>query len=227
MKTNAKPDRVAPEELPAYPAVRAAQIVRLSPSTLRLWAAGSGKRTPLFKPARPAPLTLAFSNLVEVFVLASMRRVHGISMQRVRKALAYVGKELGVDRPLIHTCFRTDGARLFVERADKLLDVSSAGQVALRQLLDASLERIEWGHEVAVRLYPWVRADMGSGQPKSIVIDPSRGFGQPIVSGTGIQARIIAERYRAGESVAGLANDYLLEVEQVEDAIRCETSEAA
>src|SRR2546423_8938631 len=86
----------SPEELPAYTAVRAAQIVRLSPSTLRLWARGDGEQAALFVPAERSPLTLSFSNLVETFVLASMRKVHGISMQRVRKALRFIGRELGV-----------------------------------------------------------------------------------------------------------------------------------
>ena len=215
----------SPEELPAYTAVRASQIVRLSPSTLRLWARGDGEHDALFAPAEHSPLTLSFSNLVETFVLASMRRVHGISMQRVRKALNFVGKKLGVRRPLIHARFRTDGVRLFVDHADQLLDVTRPEQATLREVLDASLERIEWGDEVAERLYPWVRADLKG--PKSIVIDPRRGFGQPVIAGTGIEARIITERYRAGESVAELAQDYRLDAEKIEDAIRCETSEAA
>jgi hypothetical protein len=111
-----------PEELPAYTAVRAAQIVRLSPSTLRLWACGDGEHKALFRPAEPTPLTLSFNNLVESFVLASMRRVHGVSMQKVRKALRFIGDKLRVERPLIHARFRTDGVRLFVQEADRLLD---------------------------------------------------------------------------------------------------------
>ena len=158
-------------------------------------------------------------------LLGAARRVHGISMQRVRKALRFVGKELGLQRPLIHARFCTDGVRIFVDHADHLLDVSRPEQALLREVLDASLERIGWGRDVAERLYPWVRADLGG--PKSIVIDPRRGFGQPIIAGTGIEARIVTERYRAGESVAELAQDYRLEPAQIEDAIRCETSEAA
>lgn len=216
-----------PEDLPAYTAVRAGQIVRLSPSTLRLWACGDGEHKALFKPAEPSPLTLSFNNVIESFVLASMRRVHGVSMQKVRRALRFVGERLGIERPLIHARFRTDGVRLFVQEADRLLDVSSEGQALLRDVLDASLARIEWGGDVAERLYPWVRSDLGAAQPKSIVVDPRRGFGQPIIAGTGIQARIVTERHRAGESIVILAKDYGLEVEQIEDAIRCETREAA
>ncbi|KYF79984.1 hypothetical protein BE17_24595 [Sorangium cellulosum] len=216
-----------PEELPAYPLPRAARIVRMPLSTLRLWAAGDGARDALFKPAARSPLLLSFSNLIEAFVLASMRRVHGVSMQRVRKALRFVGKELGYPRPLIHARFRTDGVNLFVQHADRLLDVSAAGQAVLREVLDESLRRIDWDGELAARLYPWVREGDLKQQPKTIVVDPRRGFGHPVIAGTGIEARVVAGRHRAGESILVLAQDYGVGIEQIEDAIRCETREAA
>jgi uncharacterized protein (DUF433 family) len=216
-----------PAELPAYAVPRAAAIVRLSPSTLRLWASGDGAHKPLFKPASRSPLSLSFSNLTEAFVLASMRRVHGISMQRVRKALRFVGEELGYARPLIHARFRTDGLRLFVQHAERLLDVSAEGQAVLRDVLDASLKRIDWEGDFVVRLYPWVRSGELLHQPKTIVVDPRRGFGQPVIAGTGVEARVVAGRYRAGDSIAALAKDYGVELEQIEDAIRSETREAA
>jgi uncharacterized protein (DUF433 family) len=217
----------SPEELPAYAIPRAAQIVRLSPSTLRLWAVGDGDHKSLFTAASTRPLLLSFGNLTEAFVLASMRRVHGISMQRVRKALRFVGRELGYDRPLLHAKFRTDGVSLFAEHAGRLLNVSVDGQAALREVLGASLQRIDWENDFAVRMYPWVRSEIAPGQPKTIVVDPRRGFGQPVIAGTGIEARIVAQRHRAGESITALARDYGVDLEQIEDAIRCETREAA
>jgi uncharacterized protein (DUF433 family) len=217
----------APEELPVYTIQRAARIVRLPPSTLRLWATGGQGQPALFKLASGKPPLLSFTNLTEAFVLASMRRVHGLSMQSVRKALRYVGKQLGYDHPLLHARFRTDGVSLFTEHAGKLLNVSAEGQSALREVLEASLHRIDWEKNFAARLYPWVRAEFDLNEPKSIVIDPRRGFGQPVISGTGIEARIVAERYRAGESITSLAKDYGVKLDQIEDAIRCETREAA
>lgn len=61
----------------------------------------------------------------------------------------------------------------------------------MRQVLEASLKRIEWGSEIAARRYPWVRAHLQGKQPKSIVVDPRRDFGQPIIAGRGIQARLV------------------------------------
>lgn len=214
-------------DLPAYSLPRAAHIVQLSPSTLRQWAVGDLSHKPLFRPVSREPLALSFSNLVESFVLASMRRVHGISMQKVRKALRFVGTRLGHERPLVHVEFQTDGVSLFVEHADRLLNVSSEGQAALREVLRESLQRIEWEDDLAVRVYPWVRSGDLASQPRNIVCDLRRGFGQPTIAGTGIDARIVAERHRAGESVGELARDYGVGTDPIEDAIRCETREAA
>ncbi|KYF88593.1 hypothetical protein BE20_22605 [Sorangium cellulosum] len=215
------------EDVPAYRIVDAARIARLSPSTLRLWASGEGGRSSLFEPASKAPLLLSFSNLIEAFVLASMRRVHRVSMQRVRKAVRFVGRELGYERPLIHARFKTDGVSLFVQHADRLLDVSAKGQALLREVLDTSLARIDWERDLAVRLYPSVRDGDLARQPKTIVVDPRVGFGHPVIAGTGIETRIVAERYRAGEPSLLLAKDYGVDVDKIEDAIRCEMREAA
>lgn len=215
------------EDLPAYTPQRGAGIIRIPHSTLRTWALGDGTHPPLFDPAATGPLGLSFNNLIEAFVLASIRRVHGVSMQKVRKAICLVAEDLGISRPLIHARFRTKGAALFVEHANRLLDVSSRGQGLLREFLDASLERIEWGEEAAARLYPWVRADISLAQPKSVVVDPRFGFGQPVITGTGVQTQVVAGRYQAGESVAELSKDYGLEVVQIEDAIRCESAREA
>ena len=100
--------------------------------------------------------------------------------------------------------------------------------MALKNVIEASLARIEWQSGLAARLYPWVRsgADLAQ-QPKTIMLDPRLGFGQPVIAGTGIEARVVAGRYRAGESVLALAQDYAVDVSFIEDAIRCETREAA
>ena len=61
-----------------------------------------------------------------------------------------------------------------------------------------------------------------------MVIDPRVSFGRPSIIGTGIPTSIIAERYKAGESVEDLADDYGLQPLQIQEAIRSElTVEAA
>jgi uncharacterized protein (DUF433 family) len=59
------------------------------------------------------------------------------------------------------------------------------------------------------------------------MINPSLGFGKPVVAGTGISTAVIASRFNARESVPDLAKEYGLEPKQIEEAIRWETRAVA
>lgn len=166
--------------------------------------------------------------LVEAFVLAAIRRGHGVALQRVRRGIAFVQRELHVERPLIHAAFKTDGVDLFVDQWGKLVNASKDGQVAMRGALESSLQRVEWDQRgLAVRLFPLVRT-ADDEQPRSIVINcPERGFERPTLAGKGIRVDVIVERYRAGESSRELARDYRVPVDLIDDAVRCELRAAS
>jgi uncharacterized protein (DUF433 family) len=66
-----------------------------------------------------------------------------------------------------------------------------------------------------------------AAEPKVIVIDPFITFGRPVLAGTGIPTAIVAERYKAGESIKELAQDYDLLPQAVQEAIRCELETTA
>jgi len=208
---------------PVYPVTDAAAYVRVPTSTVQQWMVAKGG---LIVPAGTAPTTLSFSNLVEIFVLSALRNHHRVSMQSIRKAVAFVEHELGVTRPLIRAKFSTAGADIFVDHLGVLVNVSKSGQTAMREVMDHYLKRVEYDQEVAVRLYPFVRS-AGAEQPRTVVIDPEFGFGKPVVAGTGIWTSVITSRYMAGESTTDLAEDYRLEPSKVEDAIRAHLREAA
>jgi len=70
-------------------------------------------------------------------------------------------------------------------------------------------------------LYPFTRK-RDANEPRVIVIDPRRSFGRPVLVGTGIPTAIVAERYKAGETVDQLADDYGRARLEIEEAIRCE-----
>lgn len=218
-----------PREEPAYTVRETAVYLGLPVSTVRVWTVGQPYRThhgqkiarPLFEPAQCEPVTLSFWNLVEVYVLAGIRRHHGVPLQRVRKALDYVKRHLDLDRPLVQQQFLTDGVDLFIEHyARGLLNASAAGQMALRDLLIGTLRRIEGDPQgLADRVYPWMRTP---DEPRAVEINPRLAFGRLVVAGTGIPTEAVAERFRAGESIESLANDYRLKRDQVEMVLRWE-----
>ncbi len=196
------------------------------PNTLRVWLRGqdyptkTGKRhaQPVVHPAGTAPLGLSFWNLVECSVLATIRKQHEVSLQKVRRALAYVGKELGKQRPLIEQDFSTDGVGLFVEHYGRLIDASQQGQVAMREILEAGLTRIERDESgLAARLFPW-RTD--PHEPRVVAVDPRIAFGQPILASTRVPVEVVFDRFRAGDSIVHLAEDYRVEPARIEDLVR-------
>ena len=90
------------------------------------------------------------------------------------------------------------------------------------EVFDAYLQRIEWDLQgLAARLYPFTR-QRELVQPKVVMIDPRVSFGRPVSAGTGIRTELIAERYKAGESMDDLARDYDRNRAEIEEAVRCE-----
>ena len=161
-------------------------------------------------------------NLVEVHVLNAIRREHHISLDKVRTAVQYMRQQFGSEHPLAEYRFETNGIDLFVQRYGELINTTRAGQMAMRELLAMSLRRIEWDETgLAARLFPFTRKPVPDA-PKSVVIDPEMSFGRPVLYGTGIPTAVIAERYKAGDSIEHLAADYSRQPDEIEEAIRCE-----
>lgn len=212
-------------EQPCYPISYAAHLTQVPTSTLRAWVAGrtyntkAGKRKTQAVIKQAEPGYLSFVNLVEAHALAAMRREYQLKLEIIRKAVRYVERELEVKHPLARQEFKTDGVGLFVEHFGKLLNVSHDGQFAIRDALDARLERVEYEAGFARRLYPCVRPNQVE-QPRLIVIDPTRSFGRPVLAGSGVPVASVQERFRGGESSHDLAEDFGVGVDAIEEALR-------
>lgn len=219
-----------PRELPSYSIRETAHYLRIPLATLRSWVMGrwypteQGKRyfAPIIAlPDRNKPL-LSFVNLVETHVLDAIRREHNVPLHKVRTALQYLKRQFPSEHPLADQSFETDGSNLFIQKLGQLINVSHEGQLAIRELLDSHLRRIQRDPSgLAVKLYLFTRKRTPE-EPKVVVIDPLVSFGKPVLSGTGVPTAVIAERYKAGESIDELANDYGRQRAEIEEAIRCE-----
>lgn len=217
-------------DIPAYGLSEASHYLGIPKATLRSWVLGrhypieAGKQffRPIIElPDKEKPL-LSFVNLVESHVLEAIRQRHGIKFWRVRGAVEYIERHLDSRHPLAEQRFVTDGADLFVEQFGKLVNISREGQLAIKELIQTYLRRIERDSAgFPIRLYPFTR-ERKPDEPKTIVIDPYISFGRPVLAGTGIATTIIAQRYKAGESIEELAEDYGRPTSDIQEAIRCE-----
>lgn len=217
-------------DIPAYGLSEASHYLGIPKATLRSWVLGrhypieAGKQffRPIIElPDKEKPL-LSFVNLVEAHVLEAIRQRHGIKFWRVRGAVEYIERHLDSRHPLAEQRFVTDGADLFVEQFGRLVNISREGQLAIKELIQTYLRRIERDSAgFPIRLYPFTR-ERKPDEPKTIVIDPYISFGRPVLAGTGIATTIIAQRYKAGESIEELVEDYGRPTSDIQEAIRCE-----
>jgi uncharacterized protein (DUF433 family)/DNA-binding transcriptional MerR regulator len=227
-----------PRRIPAYTIAEAARYLHLPVATLRAWVLGQayagrvGPRRfrPVVQIADPGRKLLSFLNLAEAHVLSALRREQGVSLQKVRQALDYLGRSLHLssDHPLAEHRFATDGVHLFVEHYSQLIEVTQEGQLAIGECLERYLTRVEWDdHGLASRLYPFTHTATATDSPRVVIIDPTVAFGRPVLTGSRIGTSVVVERWMAGESVDTLAEDYGRAPGDIEEAIRWHVLKAA
>jgi uncharacterized protein (DUF433 family) len=212
----------------AYSLAEAAHYVNLPLTTLRAWCLGQPGFKAVIRLDGKNPWALSFLNLVEAHVLAAIRREHKVPLPAVRKALKYVQDHLNLERPLVQAEFETDGLNLFIERLGQLINASQEGQTAMREILQAHLRRIERdGKGLPIKLFLFTRRDDKASGPARVVVDPRIAFGRPVLAGRGVPTAVLADRFKAGETLKELAEDYETSPAEIEEAIRCELDRQA
>jgi uncharacterized protein (DUF433 family) len=206
-------------ELPAYGCNEAAKYIGLPSYTLRQWISDAGLiRT-------PAPNVLSWNNLTEAHVLKAMRKVHGLSMQGIRKALKELENLRASPHPLLAENFETDGVNLCIREEDRIINLSRHRQQEIKDFVAIYLNRIGRDRGVATRLFPFIVSD-AQDEPQSISISPKISFDKPVLAGTGVSTSVIVGRFKSRDSIADLAREYEVSEAILEDAVRWELGRA-
>jgi uncharacterized protein (DUF433 family) len=227
-----------PRELAIYPVDAAARILLVPLSTLKNWVFGAtwydkveGRQRNferIIMPADPDGKMLSFVNLVEAHILKAIRRKHKVQMAKVRDAIEHLKQSNETLHPLADVDLYASGSDLFVKELGHLLNITRDGQLAMKEILHAHLERIERNPGgTAAKLYPFVVPPVRIGskliienKSKLIAVDPYVSFGRPVITGTGIPSEVIAERFFGGDSMSDLVEDFDRPIEEIEQAIR-------
>ncbi|HXD18890.1 MAG TPA: DUF433 domain-containing protein [Vicinamibacterales bacterium] len=229
-------------EVPLYSVFEASRYLQIPDNTLRSWVSGrsyplrsgaSRRSEAVIELADPTHSRLSFINLTEAHVLDALRRQYQVELSQIRRAVSYLREHFRSPHPLIHHEMLTDGKHLFVEAAGlkDVINASRHGQIAMRDLIGLHLQRVEWDKDGFVaRLYPFTRSRRTSSeeasQPRVVTMDPRVEFGRPILKMSAVRTAVIADRYKAGESIADLADDYGEDPLNIEEAVRCELQPA-
>lgn len=208
-------------ETPIYGVAETAQYLRVPLNTLVYWVKGGGPVPPLIKLASTEPPRLSFTNLLECYMLSSMRAIYDVRIPKVRKALTTLAKYVHHEHPLVEQAFQTDRRDLFIDHLGKIVNLSKDEQILIPGVMELYLQRIERDPKGLLKLYPFVM-ERTPNEPKLILINPAVGFGKPVIAGTGISTTVVASRFNARESIDELASEYGVTPRQIEEAIRWE-----
>jgi len=194
-------------------------------ATLRTWVYGRHYErknglaffTPPIQLSDPEVRKLSFWNLIEAHVLKSLRVEHSVSMEDVRLALDYAEKEMGIENLLRRKELRTGAGKIFIDKYGELINASQSGQIAMKRMLEDYLRSVQWGADsFATRFFPYPVIESTSSR---IVIDPTVGFGRPVIQPGCISTAIIVSRVDAGEDLRAIAHDYDLDLRAIEEAV--------
>jgi len=217
---------------PLYTVSYAARLVGMSPSTLSTWLKGYERKGPgrpavvqgpvitSVPPQGPGGATVPFVGLVEATVVQAFRRTQ-LPMQRVRAALRLLAEQGELDHPLASNRLYSDGAQVLFDSAKKssdgqlrLLTVVSSGQRVFHEVIQDYLARIHFdGAWAAELIVPVTEREL-------LRIRPSVASGDPLFVHGGAPLSAVLSRYRAGESVQSLADDYEVPVDEIEEVLR-------
>ncbi|MBP2323035.1 uncharacterized protein (DUF433 family) [Kibdelosporangium banguiense] len=227
-----------------YTVPEAARYLDVPPSTLKSWAHGYRNRPAGRPEVVGAPIVTALSRdhirqpvipfigLAEGAILSAIRR-SGVPMQRIRPALEQLGNQFDLSHALANRRLYTDGAEVLFDyaegtddpglvRAARELVVVRNGQRVFNEVVDAYLQRLEFDSEGYVRLMR-----LPAYAVADVVVDPARGFGQPIFAHGGVRLEDALGLFRAVEPLDVVADEYGIPRDHLEDAVRIATRPAA
>lgn len=146
-------------------------------------------------------------------------------MQRIRPSLNWLLEHVG-PHALASKNLYTDGAEVLWEFAQQSgeddpdgavargLIVPRSGQFVFKEIMEHYLRQISFSngnYANVIRLPQYRHAN--------VVLDPKRGYGQPVFANSGIQVGDALGPLRAGESFEAVALDYGIPVSELRDAL--------
>jgi uncharacterized protein (DUF433 family) len=158
---------------------------------------------------------VSFHTLIEFFVFYQMAEA-GVRPREVLNSHIELSKIFQTPFPFaqkdILENIRTTGKKVFFETKEGILSLDGLKQFKL-DFIRVFFKNLEFDNElVASRFWPL-------GREKSILVDPRRQFGHPVLGSTNIYPETIYNLIKSGEPVDFIAFTYEIDKKCIEDAI--------
>jgi len=210
-------------EMANYSPMEAVRYFHIPPSTLSYWTEEPNQLVAM--PSQEPPL-LSFKNLVELYVLEGLRKIHGVHTSRIRSAVNFLLGSEKSRHPLADYDIRTEGKNVVFYKKGKPLNASLWGQYEMEEIIGGYLRRIDRDpHGVALRIFPYTKREQLTNKeqpPETVEINPAVCFGLPVLKDSRLTTGFLASRFRGGDSVTSIAHSYGRSVAEIEEAIEWE-----
>jgi uncharacterized protein (DUF433 family) len=175
-------------------------------------------------------LVLTFLDLIELRFVRLFRQ-HGVSMPVIQAAARNAAIQLESNHPFGLHRFSTDGKKIFADmKSSRIVEEESGKDIDEKRLVqELDLAQMVMGDIVQVWLKDVdydadaIRRWWLLGQNRRAVLDPLRGFGQPLDHPTGVPLSAFYAAVRAGDTISAVADWYEVDKEAVETAVEVYT----
>jgi uncharacterized protein (DUF433 family) len=215
-----------------YTVPEASRLTCVASPRIRRWLKGytffSGEREHVSPPVwrgqlKPVDgaLALGFLDLMEIRVVDAFLRA-GVSWKTLREAERRGSKLFQTNHPFCTQRFETDGRAIFVDIGaepdePKLLEIINS-QAVFDEITSPFFKDLEFSQDrVLERWWPL-------GDDRSVVVDPRRAFGKPIVVDRGVPTMILSSAAKASKSIDEVVFWYDVAKNSVIDAMEFEDS---
>lgn len=158
---------------------------------------------------------VSFHTLVEFYVMVQFSEA-GVKTRSVLEAHKELSKTYGTPFPFalkeVLDSIRTDGKKIYFSREGNTITLDGSRQLNL-DFIQVFFKKLEFDSDsLASRFWPL-------GKENSILIDPERKFGHPVVNDKNIYPETIFNHYKSGDPIEYISLVYNLTEKEVKDAI--------
>jgi len=158
---------------------------------------------------------VSFHTLIEFYIMAGLSEA-GVKPKQVLNAHKLLSERYATAFPFAQKKLleglKTDGTKIYLTLGEDTLTLDGTDQFNL-DLIRLFFKKLDFGSgNVAERFWPM-------GKKKSVVIDPKRQMGHPVLANQNIYPETLFNLYKGGDNVEFIAYLYELDLKSVKDAI--------
>jgi uncharacterized protein (DUF433 family)/DNA-binding transcriptional MerR regulator len=217
----------------AYSVPEVSRLLNMPAANVRRWVGGYEYRNankaekqqmpPLWRIQHPKyenHLELGFKDLIELKFIKQFMKA-GLKIQTIRACLVEAQKVIQDSHPFATRQFESDGKTIFFKflsnhGESQLLDLRR-NQFVLEKLIEQSFKDLDIKNNEVSSWRPF------KGKA-TIVVDPKRSFGQPVVTDFGVPTITLFQAVEAEGSIAAVSRWYEMPAQLVRDAVAFEKS---